>query len=456
MSPKTTSKQIPSSRLSLGMTGRVRDIVAFFPQGEPKDPTQLRIQEHVNQSNRKVFSVVESTPKREGSKHIGMEEPAGEGYEYLLAIVDKRTGKAIEFRPTALVNFQPRYKPSKEILAGKKRRHIVDYSKDFTTAKDAEKARDERRRLTANFGSVKKNKMLEANIRRSITTDTLKAMTSTAFSSAASNAVATKQEAESDDSDVEKKPKDQKKAAVLSILQQSTSSVLPAPNYEAKQPSDVYTFEQFLPKDYDDKSRDEYEIEAIAFFREYDTFQKLAQSAIPPLAAKRVGTPLRYANPGQRCVLALKMVTLAKFVQMVFKRSLPMQWVNVKELESLEVPPKILNHLRVEYLGYGKSAGMQVKVHIPSQEKHRAVADLLCLLLLFDEPEFLLPLSPMVQELGPNENVLKTLLTGLGCIVTVASETQALTMNTIRVARLVGPPKKESNVASHSKRGGRR
>ena len=49
-----------------------------------------------------------------------MEEPAGEGYEYLLAIVDKRTGKAIEFRPTALVNFQPRYKPSKEILAGKK------------------------------------------------------------------------------------------------------------------------------------------------------------------------------------------------------------------------------------------------------------------------------------------------------------------------------------------------
>ena len=51
-----------------------------------------------------------------------------------------------------------------------RRRHIVDYSKDFTTAKDAEKARDERRRLTANFGSVKKNKMLEANIRRSITT----------------------------------------------------------------------------------------------------------------------------------------------------------------------------------------------------------------------------------------------------------------------------------------------
>jgi hypothetical protein len=43
----------------------------------------------------------------------------------------------------------------------------VDYSKDFSVDKDD--VRTERRRLTENFGNAKNKKMLEANIRRSIT-----------------------------------------------------------------------------------------------------------------------------------------------------------------------------------------------------------------------------------------------------------------------------------------------
>ena len=51
---------------------------------------------------------------------MGTEESAGDGFEYVLAFVDRKTGKAIDVRPTALINFQPRFNPSDELLSGRK------------------------------------------------------------------------------------------------------------------------------------------------------------------------------------------------------------------------------------------------------------------------------------------------------------------------------------------------
>jgi hypothetical protein len=51
---------------------------------------------------------------------VGFEESAGEGFEYVLAVVNRKSGRAMEFLPTAVLNFQPRYKPDQELLSGQK------------------------------------------------------------------------------------------------------------------------------------------------------------------------------------------------------------------------------------------------------------------------------------------------------------------------------------------------
>jgi hypothetical protein len=49
---------------------------------------------------------------------VGYEESAGDGFEYVLAVVNRKNGKVMEFLPTAVLNFQPRYKPDQELLTG--------------------------------------------------------------------------------------------------------------------------------------------------------------------------------------------------------------------------------------------------------------------------------------------------------------------------------------------------
>uniref|UniRef100_A0A915LQK2 Uncharacterized protein n=1 Tax=Meloidogyne javanica TaxID=6303 RepID=A0A915LQK2_MELJA len=99
--------------------------------------------------------------------HVGIEEPPGNGFEYVLAIVDRNTGRPIEFKPAALVSFQPRFQPGEELLNGRKRKSFTNYSQDFSMSFD--EMRTERNNLTKSFGSAKNVKKLEANIRRSIT-----------------------------------------------------------------------------------------------------------------------------------------------------------------------------------------------------------------------------------------------------------------------------------------------
>ena len=99
-----------------------------------------------------------------------------------MAIVDRNTGRPIEFKPAALVSFQPRFQPGEELLNGRKfvlfflkirkfifhrRKSVTNYSQDFSMSFD--EMRTERNNLTKSFGSAKNVKKLEANIRRSIT-----------------------------------------------------------------------------------------------------------------------------------------------------------------------------------------------------------------------------------------------------------------------------------------------
>lgn len=449
--PNSISSSIPSAKLAVGIGKRVRDIVAIFPQGEPVEPSKLCFSEHLNRVDKKVFTMTSLASTEFSSKplhidHLGIEETPGNGFEYVLAVVDRRTGRPIEFKPAALVSFQPRFKPGEELLSGRKRKIATDYSHDFSMSFDEMKS--ERNNLTKSFGSAKNNKKLEAHIRRSITNETLDAMSTTAFSSP-NTSIIKKEEFEDGDSP----SLEDDKSKLLSIFEKGSSGMLPLPNYNAKVPSDVYKIDQFLPDNFE-QFKSEYETEAIQFFRSVDSFHYLVNSGVSPLVAKRVGIPSRYANPGIRCTIALKMITLSRFIQYCFKtKNRACLSISSGEFESFSLPNLMSGYFRKKYLGEatGKNA---IKFQIPVDKRSRALADLLCLLLLFDEPDFILPLSPLVQELGANENMLKNFLTGLGCIVSSATEAQALTMNTLRIAKLVGPPSKDSAlVESLSKKG---
>uniref|UniRef100_A0A915CRR6 Uncharacterized protein n=1 Tax=Ditylenchus dipsaci TaxID=166011 RepID=A0A915CRR6_9BILA len=146
------SKSFKSSRLSMG--GRIGDVVAVMNHSEI-DESSAVFCEHVNRADNKVFTI-----KNAGTsdvKHIGREESAGDGFEYVLAFVNKRT-KQVEYRPVSVIQFEAKYKPPAELLTGEKVQTKPDYSQNF--ARDNYAA--DRKSLTAVFGSQKKNKALEA------------------------------------------------------------------------------------------------------------------------------------------------------------------------------------------------------------------------------------------------------------------------------------------------------
>uniref|UniRef100_A0A914NEX4 Uncharacterized protein n=1 Tax=Meloidogyne incognita TaxID=6306 RepID=A0A914NEX4_MELIC len=428
--PSSLSSQIPSAKLTVGIGKRVRDIVAIFPQGEPVEPSKLCFSEQLNRVDKKVFTMTSLANTEFSSKplhidHVGVEEPPGNGFEYVLAIVDRNTGRPIEFKPAALVSFQPRFQPGEELLNGRKRKSVTNYSQDFSMSFD--EMRTERNNLTKSFGSAKNVKKLEANIRRSITNETLDAMSTTAFSSP-NTSIKKEEFDDSIDSPSTTATLEDDKSKLLSILEKGTSGMLPKPNYDAKVPSDVYKLEQFLPDNFD-QFKSGYEQESLKYFKSVDSYQNLINFGVSPLVAKRVGIPSRYANPGIRCTVALKMVVLSKFVQYCFKKRSRALSISVGDVEAFQLPSLMNEYFRKKYLGEGTGKNA-IKFQIPVDKKNRALVDLLCLLLLFDEPDFMLPLSPLVQELGVNETMLKNYLTGLGCIVSSATEAQALTMNT--------------------------
>lgn len=53
-------------------------------------------------------------------KMVGTEVRPEDGFEYMLAVVGKKTGLIKEFRPTALVEFQAMFNPPESVLRGEK------------------------------------------------------------------------------------------------------------------------------------------------------------------------------------------------------------------------------------------------------------------------------------------------------------------------------------------------
>ena len=53
----------------------------------------------------------------DGAKFVGAEDDPGEGFEYVLAFVNKKTME-VEFKPTSLIKFEAKYKPDPDAING--------------------------------------------------------------------------------------------------------------------------------------------------------------------------------------------------------------------------------------------------------------------------------------------------------------------------------------------------
>ncbi|KAH7705253.1 Protein RPOA-49 [Aphelenchoides avenae] len=402
------------------MGGRATDFVAMMNHSELEDWQEAVFTEHVNRSDKKIFSIRNKTPS--DVKQVGTEQNPGDGYEYVLAVVNRRT-KQVEYRPVSVLGFEARYKPSEEFLAGKSEERSVNYEVDHSVGSD--ERYDKRRQLTADFGSAKKIKMQDAAQRRHIGDQTLDAMTSTTFASPSKLGVV--------DTKI-----DEKGLPSVSLVNDPQSMVLPAANAGAEMPAQVYNWRQFVSKD------DEIELQDVAaeYFGQFDTAEKLIQSGVPPVAAKRVGSVMKRPDAAFLSVAALKMITMAKLAKLCFK-STGGRGIPLEELHELGLPDAAVTHIRVAFFGTSTSMSAgKAKFTYSLLERDKLLAHCLCMMLLFEEPEFALPVSGLTQDLGVPEKSIRKLLEGLGCMLVTASTEQQQRLNTIQIARLLGPPQK--------------
>lgn len=86
--------------------------------------------------------------------------------------------------------------------------------------------------------------------------------------------------------------------------------ILPKPNMLAQIPIDVYPLSLFRSNE--DVER--YGKTALAYFKQHDEEDKLLKADIPVFLVHRIGNVLNGAKPEERAFLALKLITMAKFI----------------------------------------------------------------------------------------------------------------------------------------------
>uniref|UniRef100_A0A915CQG5 Uncharacterized protein n=1 Tax=Ditylenchus dipsaci TaxID=166011 RepID=A0A915CQG5_9BILA len=169
--------------------------------------------------------------------------------------------------------------------------------------------------------------------------------------------------------------------------------------------------------------------------------EKLIRNNVAKIVASRVGNIGIFPNPGRRAAHALKLVVLSRLIASCIKDKGPTM-INLAHIEELKLPPKMLSVIRAEFFGASRNFRGQMKINLNPTEKSRLIAHFLCMILLFDEPDFTVPISPLSVELNIGELTSVKLLQGLGCTITQCTAEQAILHNSLRMARLTGPPEK--------------
>uniref|UniRef100_A0A914BXD9 RNA polymerase I associated factor, A49-like protein n=1 Tax=Acrobeloides nanus TaxID=290746 RepID=A0A914BXD9_9BILA len=392
------------------------NVIAIFTHSEIANPGKAKFVRHKNRSGGVVYSVKNSGTSN--VRHVGMPLEQDDGYEYVVAKVSKVTRNPRELRPATLIKFEAVSNANEVIKGTVNTRAAPDYNADYSFS--SENYAQKRRDLISQFGSAKKNKFQEAAIRRRITEDTLSAMTSTAFASPA----------ELMESKSIIKTEDVKPGAA-----QQGSLILPKPNMLAQIPIDVYSLSLFRSNE--DVER--YGKTALAYFKQHDEEDKLLKADIPVFLVHRIGNVLNGAKPEERAFLALKLITMAKFI-ILLNANVRKKTINFDDLDAFKLPESFNLMIRTEFFSdrlQGKRFG------VSTIDREKILAHFLCLALVYDPTSLELPITPICLELHTTEKKISGILEALGCMINQGSLADQERLKTLRIARLIGPPKEK-------------
>ncbi|TKR77771.1 hypothetical protein L596_018684 [Steinernema carpocapsae] len=394
--------------------GQNKDLVGILGHGKFMDPMAARFQVH--QSGRKRAYTI----RTKGCPHIvhlGAEEPGDGAFDYIMAMVNKRT-RAVEYRNVKVVRFEARHTEDKDALMfseGDKQK--ANYDLDNSTT--AEEFRAKRQALVASFGSAKSIKIQEQRLSRKINDGTLDAMNASALNSV--------------NVDVQEYPSGESKNFNISQLNaEPISQTLPPAVEDAEMPSMVYPTSIFVEKG-------EVKLYSEAALRFLD--QKLAD-LVQAGMAKCILRFKPSANSDERAVLLVMLATMIRFIQ-AMRRGQP--HVFFSEILKSGIPEPMIHFVRQKFFRGEPQQDRRNKSRLllPSDEmeRERLIAYVLCLSIVMD-PSLSLPLTPFSSELKLAEPRMIKVLTALGCTIIHASQSEALQLNTTRIARLQGPPSK--------------
>ncbi|CAD5225995.1 unnamed protein product [Bursaphelenchus okinawaensis] len=405
------NKSLNKSNGHIGPSVRETSFVACFSHSNILDGENVKLEEHTNREDSKVFTMVD--PTKNPVKIVGTEEAEDANYDYLIAFFNRQT-KEVKLQPTTVLHFQPKQDVSEDFLSGRKRRSRTDFNKDMNKV-NAENWREKANDLVMEFGNTKRRKILEASLRRKVNDDTLESLGTSMLDSSKL------------DYSLLKESEDGKPTLNLSMLNTPESMVLPRMNKDATGAKEVYSLEQFVKPD------DTLTLgpAAAEFFAEFESVDRLVEKGISRYVAQCVVTNLR--SDKTIFITAMKVITWSRLYKHITEKGRGGR-VNV---QGIELPsPFIVDFVSDFTEG---QIGRQPGVYkISTTLKHKLAAHTMCLLLLFSE-EYTLPLGPLKTEVGVSEVEFKKMAEALGCIVMPAPVEEMTKWKTTKIAKLVGP-----------------
>uniref|UniRef100_A0A915PK49 DNA-directed RNA polymerase I subunit RPA49 n=1 Tax=Setaria digitata TaxID=48799 RepID=A0A915PK49_9BILA len=395
------------------VVAKATGVVARLTSNMTADVQSLIFQRHklANGTAGYVYTAKNSGPSSERVVRLGREECSeDEGCDYAIAVVNRRTGKMDCF-PTKLICFENVAASDFQTILDTSYKRKIDYSLDYTISKES--WADKRRALTDDFGSVKKIKILDAAKRRQIKDETLSVMMNSIFGSTS---------VKKEDETVVK--------PVVSLLTKTGSSVLPKANMDVKSPRDVYLFSNFLS-----------EAEVITFKSEAFDYlnssrKELIAKGLSPLVCDLIGNIS--TNTERTCYLLL-LDAMVHCYKILSKRRflLETDWVQ------LHYPLTVLTKMRELFFPgefVSERARGKRKLAVNLMDKDRLLAHILCLAIILDYENMVLPITPWAKELGAAEPKITKIAAALGCNISAATASEGVRLGTIRIARLAGPP----------------
>uniref|UniRef100_A0AC34F208 RNA polymerase I associated factor, A49-like protein n=1 Tax=Panagrolaimus sp. ES5 TaxID=591445 RepID=A0AC34F208_9BILA len=394
----------PSDFNELGFETESDHVIAVMDHFRLKESETPQFTEHVYHSKKKIYSFKNKaapTVTFMGKEKIDEDD----NYDYCLAIYNRRT-KELEYKPISLLRFEGIPNIDPELLTGKEIKKRVNYAADHSIKQET--LVDRRRQLTTQFGSEKKNKMLEATLRRQINDDTLTTLSKSTFES----------------KNVVIKAKDEDSKA----FETAESSVLPPANRTATVPAEIYPLSLFYT---------EFELQSFGkisqdFFKKNNVMAKLTALGVPKLVAE---VALKVMSKDQKSeveyYLVLQLIIMSIFVQQMAANKRTLQ---ASEFDNF--PSAIFHHIRDFY--FKEDLKSNARWGYTHMERDKFVAWFLCLYLILNE--FRIAITPLSAQLHLSEQQSGKTLSALGCVLSTATAEESTRYDTTRMARLSEPP----------------